>query len=243
MNTVISELNKKINIENLKWIPRWRINNGKEDSFVVPFATTHPINIVYHGENEFDYGQYGIHLGQQDSLTFLGNSDTIITAKFIDLRKNSPTFKNTLEFTFSPSTQKTLTIPPGVAHTFYNLGNIYTINDYKLYLPPIEDIIKVNIPWSPENDIINLPEDTELSTVDGFIPMSCEASDAVYDRIANYQKENIKKITYQHQETRTFKMSDGNAVTVMLRKKIRKKKVNHCHHQILQVFTSMNYLV
>ncbi|WP_337239681.1 hypothetical protein [Proteus faecis] len=96
MNKDIIELNKNINIAGLHWISRWRVNNGKKDSYVVPFATTYPINIIYHGKSKFKYGQYGIHLGQQDTLTFLGNKNKKILAKFIDCRKYSPTFKSVL---------------------------------------------------------------------------------------------------------------------------------------------------
>ena len=62
-------------ITGLQWVERWTISNGQTDSCVVPFATSFPVNIVTHGEQQFDYGQYGVHLGQQDSLTFLGDRD------------------------------------------------------------------------------------------------------------------------------------------------------------------------
>ncbi len=48
---------KDINIVGLHWIERWRVNNGKHQSYVIPsLATTYPINIVYHGKSEFKYG-------------------------------------------------------------------------------------------------------------------------------------------------------------------------------------------
>ena len=106
MNHNIERLNSEMLIEGLHWIPRWRINNGQKDSFVIPFATTYPVNIVYHGERKFKYGQYGIHLGQQDTLTFLGDEKQRIVAKFMDCRNNSATFKQSISFYITPSSQK-----------------------------------------------------------------------------------------------------------------------------------------
>lgn len=79
-------------IKGLKWEKRWRANNGGKSTWVVPFPTTKPANIVFHGSKHFDYGQYGIHLGQEDRLTFLGRSTLRVFASFIDCRSNSDTF-------------------------------------------------------------------------------------------------------------------------------------------------------
>ncbi len=216
----LDKLNNEITIEGLHWIPRWRINNGQKDSFVVPFPTTFPVNIVYHGENEFKYGQYGIHLGQQDTLTFLGDEKQIFLAKFIDCRKGSPTFKVKLDFYIKPSSEKTLIIPPGVAHTFHNLENIFTLNSYKLFLPPLERLIDNSIQWSPENDIINIPEDISIDDIEGCVAMSEEASALVYHRIGLFQSENLKKHKYQHAETREFILDGGEKVNLRLREKV-----------------------
>lgn len=220
MGHEIEELNQKINIIGLHWIPRWRVNNGKQDSYVVPFVTTHPVNIVYHGEYEFKYGQYGIHLGQQDTLTFLGNEEQLILAKFIDCRSDSPTFRSFLEFNFTPSSARTLIIPPGVAHTFHNLENIFTLNSYKLFLPTIEAISRSDLKWSPGNDVINIPEDILPSEAPGYVPMTEEASDLVYHRIGNFQHENLNNHKFQHSETREFTLDDGSKVNLRLREKI-----------------------
>lgn len=220
MTQPIDILNNDITIEGLHWVSRWRINNGQKDSFVIPFATTYPVNIVYHGENEFKYGQYGIHLGQQDTLTFIGDENQPFLAKFIDCRKESPTFKVKLEFYIRPSSEKTLIIPPGVAHTFHNLENVFTLNAYKLFLPPIESLLINNSQWSPENDIINLPEDISTDEIEGYAAMTEEASALVYHRIGLFQSENLKKHQYQHAETREFILDDGEKVTLRLREKI-----------------------
>lgn len=186
MNKDIAKLNSEITIDGLHWVARWRINNGQKDSFVVPFPTTHPVNIVYHGESEFKYSQYGIHLGQQDTLKFLGNEKQSILAKFIDCKKDSRTFKEKLEFFINPSSEKTLIILPSVAHTFHNLENIYTLNSYKIFLPTLEKIQSCDLQWSPGNDVINIPEDISVNDISGYSPMTEEAADLVYHRIGEF---------------------------------------------------------
>ncbi|QKG43540.1 dTDP-4-dehydrorhamnose 3,5-epimerase family protein [Providencia rettgeri] len=221
----INDLNQKITITGLHWISRWRVNNGKSDSYVIPFVTTYPINIIYHGEHEFKYGQYGIHLGQQDTLTFIGNTEQIITAKFIDCRANSPTFRVSLEFNITPSSAKTLVIPPGIAHTFHNLENIFTINSYALFLPDIETLSRPDLTWFPDNDVINIPENVHHLEVSGYFPMTEEAADIVYHRIAEYQHKNLMKHKFQHSETRELNLDDGSKINVRIREKINDDEV------------------
>lgn len=224
MRSEIEELNQKITITGLHWVPRWRVNNGKSDSYVVPFVTTHPVNIVYHGEHEFKYGQYGIHLGQQDTLTFLGDEAQVILAKFIDCRSGSPTFRSSLEFTFTPSSAKTLIIPPGVAHTFHNLENVFTLNSYTLFLPDIDTLSRSDLNWSPGNDVINIPENILPAEAPGYTPMTEEAADIVYHRIGEFQHDNLKKHKFQHSETREFTLLDGSKVNLRLREKITEEE-------------------
>ncbi|UYA58824.1 dTDP-4-dehydrorhamnose 3,5-epimerase family protein [Pectobacterium colocasium] len=236
MSYDIEELNRKIDIDGLHWVPRWRVNNGKSDSFVVPFVTTYPVNIVFHGENEFKYGQYGIHLGQQDTLTFLGNENQVIRAKFIDCRINSPTFKQAIEFDINPSSAKTLIIPPGVAHTFHNLENVFTLNSYTLFLPDFDELSSANLNWSPGNDVINIPEDISPQDVPGYVPMTEEAASIVYHRIGEFQQENLKKHKFQHSETREFILDDGSKINLRIREEIKdEEKVNLPHSNIVGV--------
>ncbi|ERK11046.1 hypothetical protein L579_0842 [Pantoea sp. AS-PWVM4] len=224
MKNEVTTLNEKINIDGLHWIPRWRVNNGKIDSYVIPFPTTHPVNIVFHGEREFKYGQYGIHLGQQDILTFLGDETQKITAKFIDCRKKSITFRNYLEFEITPSSTKTLIIPPGVAHTFHNLENVFTLNTYKIFLPTIYQLSDKSLQWSPANDVINIPENIIPEEIEGYDPMTEEASTLVYHRIGEFQEENLTNHMFQHPETREFTLNDGSHVNLRIREKNVKEK-------------------
>ncbi|WP_175997528.1 dTDP-4-dehydrorhamnose 3,5-epimerase family protein [Burkholderia stabilis] len=231
------DLNRAITIDGLMWTPRWRINNGRKGVYVIPFPTTYPVNIVYHGESEFKYGQYGIHLGQQDSLTFFGDETHLIHAKFIDCRVNSPTYHVAIELTFTPSSERTLIIPPGVAHTFHNLENVYTINSYSLFLPSVEQLSKENVDWSPASDVINLPENIAPADVPGYVPMTEEASDLVYHRIAEYQEINLKNHRFQHMETREFTLDTGEVVTLRIKEPLQGEAKKSTPHSKIQGVT------
>lgn len=216
MHTDTQLLNTQMTIEGLKWIDRWRIGNGRADSYVVPFPTTRPINIVTHGEEQFEYGQYGIHLAQQDVLTFLGNVNARIRARFIDCRMTSPTFRRSVDIYFAPTSGRTLIIPPGVAHTFSGLEGVVTLNAYCLFLPPLEAVVQPIVGWRPEHDIINLPLDTEPKSVEGVTAMSEPASDRVYYQLAELQTATLSARDVTHGETRSFVLNSGENVRLML---------------------------
>ncbi len=151
-------------IVGLKYGERFFVqNNQANTSCVVPFPTTLPVNIVYHGQTKFDYGHYGIHVGQEDILTFLGDERTEFEAWFIDCRADSATRGVFEKHVLRPSSKRTLTIPPGVAHTFFNLEGIHTINQYKLYLPEVDEMLGGKSQWRLTTDVINIPLDINTS--------------------------------------------------------------------------------
>lgn len=207
-------------ITGLKWLQRARVDNGGH-SFVVPFPDTHPINIVDHGCSTFNYGQYGIHIGQADVLTFLGNPKTKIVAHFIDCRHQSKTWGIRHSETFYPSTAWSLLIPPGVAHTFEDLGNIYTINNYLLYLPDPDQVFQPHPDWSPENDILNIPLDVQDNDIPKVTPMHHLAGTSLYKAISDYHKSNLKNLKSMHPEKRVFQLKNGRSVTLTMRKQLK----------------------
>ena len=209
-------------ISGLKLSQNLRIENG-EDSFVIPFPSTNPFNIVFHGEDEFSYGHYGVHLGQEDRLTFLGNSNQKFKAYFIDCRMGSPTKGNRLEAELSPSSEWCLCIPPGVAHAFDGLEDIHTINSYRLFLPNPENWLTGKTDWNIENDVINLPMEISDAELQYFTPNSCKASNVFYELIRQHQKENIPKIDYEYPSTEDIEFEDGTKHKVMIKKKTNRK--------------------
>ncbi|GGJ49271.1 dTDP-4-dehydrorhamnose 3,5-epimerase family protein [Pseudomonas avellanae] len=77
-------------------------------------------------EKDFHYSTYGIHVGQDDRLTFMGDSRTQIDVFFVDCREGSATLHQIVRLRFKPSLERRLVIPRGVAHTFDNLEGIVT---------------------------------------------------------------------------------------------------------------------
>ncbi|NQX42449.1 dTDP-4-dehydrorhamnose 3,5-epimerase [Pedobacter steynii] len=216
--------NSLATIHELRIESNWRIDNGK-DSFVVPFPSTYPFTLVFHGQSKFEYGHYGIHLGQEDRLTFLGDPNQEIKAYFIDCRKDSPTKGKRLIYILNPSSEYCLCIPPGVAHAFDGLENIYTLNTYKLYLPSPDKWLNGETNWNIENDVINLPMDVSDDQLNFFEPNNCEASEVFYELIRAHQKENLPKIDSEYPFTEDLEFNDGSSARLMFRKTELKK--NH----------------
>ncbi|MBJ9977035.1 dTDP-4-dehydrorhamnose 3,5-epimerase family protein [Pseudomonas sp. S75] len=216
MQAETEAMNARITIEGLHWFNRWRLGNGSSESFVVPFATTRPVNIVTHGDTHFDYGQFGIHLAQQDVLTFLGDASKVINARFIDCRKASPSFRTSLSLQFSPASSRTLVIPPGVAHTFSGLEGVTTLNAYDLFLPPLTSLLQPTLGWTPEHDIINLPLEVDPASVEGVQPMGEPAANRVYHHLAALQRSILSTSELSHAETRQFTLDTGEHVHIML---------------------------
>ncbi|MGB3539121.1 MAG: hypothetical protein WBA42_13250 [Mesorhizobium sp.] len=106
-------------------------------------------DFVTHGPN-FAYSTYGIHIGQDDRLTFFGDHDRIIVGHFIECREDSPDFGLELSYTFAPSEYRRLIIPRGVAHTFDDLAGIVTRDE------PVWYASENNPHWNVNNDLISI---------------------------------------------------------------------------------------
>ena len=107
-------------------------------------------------EREFRYGTYGIHVGQDDRLTFMGSGLPAIVGHFVDCREDSPTGGACVSIEFAPSTQRKLIIPRGVAHTFDHLACIVT-RDEPVWYADVD-----NPSWNVDNDLISFSRDTPL---------------------------------------------------------------------------------
>jgi len=201
----------------LEWRDNWRIENGQE-SYVIPFPTVRPVNVVFHGERKFDYGHYGIHLGQSDRLTFLGPSAQVITGHFIDCRKGSPKVHQRVIAQWHPTSGRALYVPNGVAHAFDGLEGIFTLNDYRLFLPDPDKWLSGETNWTMENDVINLPMDVMdegLPTVESNMH---EASEVFYHLVAQQQRQGIPQIDYEYPFTDDFQTEKGETVRLMFRR-------------------------
>jgi dTDP-4-dehydrorhamnose 3,5-epimerase-like enzyme len=199
-------------IEGLKWLPRWRMNNDPmmaTESFVVPFPQLEPFNAVFHGGDTFDYGHYGIHLGQEDNLTFLGKPDHWVTARFYDARRGSVTEGAQLTVRYEPTSSRTLRIPPGVAHCFEGLERITTINNYRQYLPHPDHWEEQLKFWNPKADIVNITDEM-IKTERPLFPPNTELAGSNYylhlaERIGS---KEFGKVRYP--ETLKIEASEGS---------------------------------
>ncbi|SPF07297.1 dTDP-4-dehydrorhamnose 3,5-epimerase family protein [Streptomyces sp. MA5143a] len=214
-------MNESFAIEGLGWRENWRIENGN-DSYVVPFPTLRPATLVFHGEKEFSYGHYGIHLGQADWLTFMGPSTRTITGHFIDCREGSPTAGARETHTWSPTSARALYIPPGVAHTFDGLEFVNSINSYELFLPDPKEWVHGSLDWQPDADIINLPLDVSDEDLPLYKPNTHSADELWYDMVAAQQRAMIPKVAYEYPVTRDVRLTDGTVRRVELRRPLPK---------------------
>lgn len=105
-------------------------------------------------EPGFSYSTYGIHVGQDDRLTFLGENGKRIIGYFIDCRIDSPTSGRHVEAEFAPSAHRKLIIPRGVAHSFDNLEYIVTRDE------PVWYSDNDNPAWNVDNDLISFSRAT-----------------------------------------------------------------------------------
>lgn len=192
----------------------------------MPFPVTRPFNVVFHGDRKFDYGHYGVHLGQEDRLTFLGHCDHLITARFIDCRSKSPTARMSLEVKFSPSSEWELIIPPGVAHTFDNLEGVNTINTYRVLLPDPSEWLNGSSKWVMDSDIINIPENSDPSKVELVEQNSLEASKIFYRVLADLQRNTLPQIQHEHPYTANHKLPDGSIVQLKIRERVNQARAD-----------------
>lgn len=107
-------------------------------------------------ESSFHYSTYGIHVGQDDRLTFMGENGKLIRGYFVDCRQGSPTLHKIVTLEFSPDVYRRLIIPRGVAHTFDNLDYIVTRDE------PIWYSGDNNSHWNIDNDLISIPRSMEV---------------------------------------------------------------------------------
>ena len=116
-------------------------------------------DFVTHGP-EFEYSTLGIHVGQDDRLTFFGAPDRWIEGVFVDCRAGSPSLHRQVRWRFAPSPFRRLIIPRGVAHTFDGLAGITTRDE------PVWYAAEDNPHWNVNNDLISvLRAETEFPQV------------------------------------------------------------------------------
>jgi dTDP-4-dehydrorhamnose 3,5-epimerase-like enzyme len=121
-----------------------------EVSGYVPILDRRPKHLIDHGESSYTHDAYGIHLGGDDHLLFVGPSWCRAVCELVDLREDSPTLHQSVRFEFCADPLQTLVVPRGVAHRFEHLEGIYTINQPLTFLPEDDS-------YEPGYDVIDWP--------------------------------------------------------------------------------------
>ncbi|WP_422491422.1 hypothetical protein [Endozoicomonas sp. ALE010] len=110
-------------------------------------------------ENDFSYSTSGIHIAQDDRLTFISdNLERTIIGYFSDYRESSKTRGCQVEIHFSPSIYRKLIIPRGVSHSFDGLEGIITRDE------PIWYMDDNNADWNINNDLVSVPKKNPVSS-------------------------------------------------------------------------------
>lgn len=206
-------------ITGLRWEPVHSVPNGGE-SRVIPIPTTHLVHLVFHGEKPFSHGQFGFHTGLNDRLLFLGPPEQRATGYFLDCREDSPTLHRRVTFEFSPSTQRILNIPCGVAHCFDGLEGVYTLNTFNAFLPPPDVLLTDRSPWATGADIYNFAMDTPDSELPVVRPNPYPASETFYELLREMQAETLGSVDHEYPVTEDVTLPDGTTSTLMIRKRL-----------------------
>jgi hypothetical protein len=108
-------------------------------------------------EAAFAYSTYGIHVGQDDRLTFFGDGQ-VIQVHLIDCRIDSPQLGEEITIELMVSPHRVLIIPMGVAHTLDGLAGVVTRDEPVWYADENPD-------WNPDNDLVSFPRSDEVAPV------------------------------------------------------------------------------
>lgn len=100
-------------------------------------------------ETDFSYSTFGIHIGQDDRLTFLGVSQCV-EVSLIDCRDDSPTAGLEVVVSMTVSPDRMIVIPKGVAHTLDGLDGVVTRDEPVWYAGDTPD-------WHIDNDLVSFP--------------------------------------------------------------------------------------
>lgn len=198
-------------IEGAGWKANLAVWTGDQSGYV-PLLDRRPKHLIDHGEQEYSHDAFGIHLGGDDHLVFIGPGHLRARCELVDCRRGSATLHNTVSFEFSADPLRTLVIPRGVAHRFEHLEGIYTINQPLTFLPNSGT-------YKPGNDVIDWPINKRpfpaLETNNSI------ASERYYEELSLQQKEMLASPA-THATPSILLMSDklGETVKVAIRQPI-----------------------
>ncbi|WP_421704515.1 hypothetical protein [Aliiroseovarius sp.] len=196
------------------------IDTCHEGTSCITFDGARPLNVVFHGHtDEFSYEYYGIHQGTEDRLTFVGRAQQKFRAEFIDCRENSKTWGKRACLEITPSIQRCLVIPPGVAHIFDGLERVYTINSFKNFLPPPDDWLSGLVEWNIAADTINIHRNIADDEIPRIRTNAHAASRTFYELTSRNIEKSMDGVVIEYPFTHSVKFSDGSEELLKFQKK------------------------
>lgn len=184
-----------------------------------------PCFFVFHDSKEFSYPHFGVHRSQEDRLVFLGCKQQVITGRFLDCRSNSPTYGQFDELKFIPSEGQMLVIPTGVGHAFDGLAGVCTLNLYRLYLPPPDELLSSAFDETLRSDVINLPLPENGGVAERIQQFTYPAGSSYYELLSQYHKQAVPRLQHEFPVTQTYTDSFGNVRRAALKRKLNDKTV------------------
>ncbi len=200
-------------VHGVGWVRHPVIPSGPESGFSA-LLDRHPLYFIDHGETGYTHDAYGIHLGQEDRLTFVGPKSQKVTIRLIDTRVDSPTYGADTQFTFVPDPERYLLLPPGVGHAFEHIERVYTINRPRTLLPAS------GAEYRPGNDVIDWP--LSKRPIPELRPNTVPAGNEYYEaRVAEQKKLRQLPVTHATPAVLVTKDAQGREIRVALRKKVK----------------------
>jgi hypothetical protein len=150
-------------MEGLEWRDNFVALQDDHMTYVIESPGGGATDILFYTDDDPE-GWYGLHVGQVDRLTFLGNPTNVIYGSFIDCRSGSPTLHHRVDIRFHPDPTRQLFIDRGIAHHFAGMKNI-TVRVENLWF-----MSESNPDYDLSNDVITFrgdmdPKDFPVVTV------------------------------------------------------------------------------
>ncbi len=198
-------------IDGAGWAANLVVWTGDVSGYV-PLLDRRPKHLIDHGQRHYSHDAFGVHLGGDDHLIFVGPTYRSARCELVDFRRGSPTLHKAVTFEFSADPKRTLVIPRGVAHRFENLEGIFTINQPLTFLPVQGD-------YEPGHDVIDWPiHERPFPVLD---IQSQPATDEYYEALAAKQRMMLSSPS-KHSTPAILLRSDaeGNQVKVVIRSSV-----------------------
>ncbi len=183
-------------IEGLEWRENLVAQAPKNDSgshYYIIANTSSGISDVLFYPQDAQPVWFGLHVGQDDLLTFFGDPNIRILGQFVDCREGSRTLHRRVTLAFSPDPTRHLFIQRGIAHTFTGMANV-TVRTESVYHMPEEGASPDRSSYYElSSDSTMFRGDDDPSTFPIVRPNPLPLPDAALSFILHRQQEVVRK--------------------------------------------------